>query len=144
MSADPFTHMKRDIEYIFELPIQVRDYEVDSQGIVNNAVYLHYMEHTRHEFCRMAGTTFRNMQEQGIDPVLRKVDIEYLSPLRLGESMCSKLAMRREGPRFIFIQDIFKLPGNEPVAKAEISVVCLENGRLSRGDVLADAFAEYL
>ncbi len=136
--------MKRDIEYIFELPIQVRDYEVDSQGIVNNAVYLHYMEHTRHEFCRMAGTTFRNMQEQGIDPVLRKVDIEYLSPLRLGESMCSKLAMRREGPRFIFIQDIFKLPGNEPVAKAEISVVCLENGRLSRGDVLADAFAEYL
>ncbi len=136
--------MKRDIEYIFELPIQVRDYEVDSQGIVNNAVYLHYMEHTRHEFCRMAGTTFRNMQEQGIDPVLRKVDIEYLSPLRLGESMCSKLAMRREGPRFIFIQDIFKLPGNEPVAKAEISVVCLENGRLSRGDALADAFAEYL
>ncbi len=136
--------MKRDIEYIFELPIQVRDYEVDSQGIVNNAVYLHYMEHTRHEFCRMAGTTFRNMQEQGIDPVLRKVDIEYLLPLRLGESMCSKLAMRREGPRFIFIQDIFKLPGNEPVAKAEISVVCLENGRLSRGDALADAFAEYL
>lgn len=144
MSADPFIHMKRDIEYIFELLIQVRDYEVDSQGIVNNAVYLHYMEHTRHEFCRMAGKTFRNMQEQGIDPVLRKVDIEYLSPLRLGESMCSKLAMRREGPRFIFIQDIFKLPGNEPVAKAEISVVCLENGRLSRGDVLADAFAEYL
>ena len=32
--------------YIFELPMKVRDYEVDSEGIVNNAVYLHYLEQT--------------------------------------------------------------------------------------------------
>ena len=64
-----------DCPYSFELPIRVRDYEVDSQGIVNNAIYLHYLEHTRHEFCRMAGTSFRRMQREGIDPVLRKVEI---------------------------------------------------------------------
>ena len=27
----------------FEMTMRVRDYEVDSQGIVNNAVYLHYL-----------------------------------------------------------------------------------------------------
>ena len=37
-----------------------------------------------------------------------------------------------------------ELPGGEPVAKADIWVVCLENGRLTRGDVLAEAFADYL
>lgn len=136
--------MKRNPDYKFELTMRVRDYEVDSQGIVNNANYLHYMEHTRHEFCRMAGTSFRTMQERGIDPVLRKVEIEYLTPLHLGEEMVSKLAMRREGAKFVFEQDIYKLPGDEPVAKADIWVVCLENGRLTKGDVLAEAFAEYL
>lgn len=136
--------MKRTPDYSFELTMRVRDYEVDSQGIVNNANYLHYMEHTRHEFCRMAGTSFRAMQQQGIDPVLRKVEIEYLTPLRLGEEMVSKLAMRREGAKFVFEQDIYKLPGGEPVAKADIWVVCLENGRLTRGDMLAEAFADYL
>ena len=122
----------------------MRDYEVDSQGIVNNAVYLHYLEHTRHEFCRKAGTSFRAMQQQGIDPVLRSVNITYLHPLGLGQEMVSKLALRREGARFIFVQDIFTLPDMQPVVKAEVTVVCLENGRLTRGDVLAEAFSEYL
>ena len=37
-------------KYIFEYIIDVRDYEIDAEGIVNNANYLHYLEHTRHEF----------------------------------------------------------------------------------------------
>lgn len=134
----------QEIKYIFEMPMRVRDYEVDSQGIVNNAIYLHYLEHTRHEFCRKAGTSFRRMQADGIDPVLRSVNITYLRPLGLGEEMVSKLALRREGARFVFIQDIYSLPDLQPVVKAEVVVVCLEGGRLTRGDVLAESFAEYL
>ena len=37
-------------KYIYELEMKVRDYECDLQGIVNNANYQHYLEHTRHEF----------------------------------------------------------------------------------------------
>lgn len=91
----------------YELQIKVRDYEVDSQGIVNNANYLHYLEITRHDFCEHAGTSFREMQEKGLDPVVRKIEIEYLSSLTLGETMISRLSMRREGARFIFVQDIY-------------------------------------
>ena len=129
--------------YIFELPMKVRDYEVDAEGIVNNANYLHYLEHTRHEFCDGAGLSFREMHNRGIDPVLSRVEIDYKSPLTLGEHFVSKLNMRRRGPIFIFEQDIYKTDGT-PVVKALVSVACLENGRLSRGDVLAEAFKDYL
>ena len=39
----------------FSLPLSVRDYECDFQGIFNNAVYLNYLEHTRHEYARSVG-----------------------------------------------------------------------------------------
>lgn len=136
--------MNKKERYDFELRMRVRDYEVDVQGIVNNANYLHYMEHTRHEFCRAAGFTFAEMHSRGIDPVLRKVEIEYLTPLTLGQVMVSCLKLRRKGPRFIFVQDIFRDGDREPVACAEVTVVCLENGRLTKGDVLAQAFEKYL
>ena len=128
-----------DNNYIFELPMKVRDYEVDAEGIVNNAVYLHYLEHTRHEFCDKAGLSFRDMHRQGIDPVLSRVEIDYKTPLGLGENFVSKLNLSRRGPLFVFQQDIFK-PDGTPVVKALVSVACLENGRLSRGECLAEAF----
>lgn len=135
--------MKTDKKYIFELPMKVRDYEVDSEGIVNNANYLHYMEHTRHEFCHSAGMSFRQMHEQGIDPVLRKVEIEYITPLGLGDEMVSKLNIAREGARFVFYHDIYNAK-DQLVAKAVVTCVCIENGRLTRGEVLAKAFEDYL
>ncbi len=129
--------------YIFELPMKVRDYEVDSEGIVNNAIYLHYLEHTRHEFCEWAGTSFRSMHERGIDPVLNKVEIEYKSPLGLGEKFLSCLNISREGARFIFHQDIYNAAG-KVVVKAKVSCVSTLNGRLTRGEEIAEAFSRFL
>jgi len=131
-------------EYIHSLAIKVRDYELDSQGIVNNANYLHYLEITRHDFCEQAGTSFPAMHEKGLDPVVRKIEIEYLSPLKAGDTMISRLRMERKGPRFIFVQDIFNAATDAPVVHALVTVVCLENGQLSRGDALAEEFSKYL
>ena len=132
-----------DAPYIFELEMQVRDYEVDVEGIVNNANYLHYLEHTRHEFCRKAGFSFRQMHDEGLDPVATHIDIHYVRSLGLGDSMVSKLWLERKGPKFIFHQDIFST-GGEPVVRATVDIVSFENGRISRGERLAQAFAGYL
>lgn len=126
--------------YIYEMQLKVRDYEVDSQGIVNNANYLHYLEHTRHEFCESRGFTFRDMQQQGIDPVVNKIEIEYHTPLHLAETMTSKLWIERKGVRFIFHQDVFA-PSGAVAVSAKVSVVALQNGRPTRGDLLAEALS---
>lgn len=47
-------------KYIYELTLKVRDYECDLQGIVNNANYQHYLEHTRHEFLSSVGVSLQN------------------------------------------------------------------------------------
>ncbi len=130
--------------YIFETHIAVRDYEIDSQGIVNNANYLHYLEMTRHEFCTARGTSFQDMARMGMDPVVRSIKIDYHNPLRMGDMMRSCLNLTRKGPRFHFTQHIFRESDNTLAAAAEVTVVCLENGRLSRGDRMASLFSDLL
>ena len=130
--------------YIFTYRIEVRDYEIDAEGIVNNANYLHYLEHTRHEFCSKVGFSFAQMCEKGITPVLSRVEIDYMTPLRSGDVMVSCLNIKRKGPRFIFYQDVFRESDESPVVKAVVTVVSLKNEKISRGDEIAEAFKEYL
>ena len=54
------------MNYIYELEMKVRDYECDLQGIVNNANYQHYLEHTRHEFLTSVGALQRFMSRESI------------------------------------------------------------------------------
>ncbi|MBR1881897.1 MAG: acyl-CoA thioesterase [Muribaculaceae bacterium] len=124
-------------KYQFTLEIAVRDYELDAEGIVNNANYLHYMEHTRHAFCRRQGYSFAQMTADGIVPVARRVEIDYLAPLHSGDVMLSCLNVVRKGPRYIFMQDIFNQATGQLAVKAQITIVAIENGKISRGDRLA-------
>ena len=132
-------------KYIFTLEIAVRDYELDSEGIVNNAIYLHYLEHTRHAFVKREGIPFGSLTSEGLIPVVRRMEIDYRTPLRSGDVMLSRLWIERLGARFIFHQDIFRKGDMAPVVNAVVSIVCMEkDGRINRGDDLAHHIAQYL
>ena len=131
-------------KYIFTLEIEVRDYELDSEGIVNNAIYLHYLEHTRHAFVKQEGIPFGSLTREGLVPVVRRMEIDYRLSLHSGDVMLSRLWIERNGPRFIFHQDIFNKETGELVVAAVVTIVNMENGRINRGDELADRIAKYL
>lgn len=131
-------------EYCFELEMKVRDYECDMQGIVNNSIYQNYLEHARHEFIESIGCSFTEMHFQGIDPVVSRVVIDYKTSLESGDHFVCRLYMRHEGVKFIFFQDIYRLPDEVLSVKARVETVCLENGHISRGDKLLPIFAKYI
>jgi len=107
--------------YQFKLTFEVRDYECDIQGIVNNAVYQHYLEHTRHVFLKQQGIDFAALSRQGINLVVTRVEMDYLYPLRSWNQFYVGLNLERVSRlRFGFYQDIFRLPDSKPILKAKV------------------------
>ena len=131
-------------KYIYELKMKVRDYECDLQGIVNNANYQHYIEHTRHEFLTSTGISFAKLHAEGIDPVVARLSMAFKTPLKSGDEFISKLYLKKEGIKYVFYQGIFRLPDNKPVIKATVETVSLINGRLGTCPLFDEVFAPYV
>lgn len=129
--------------YNYELTMKVRDYECDLQGIVNNANYMHYMEHTRHEFLRSVGLNFAELHEQGVDAVVARVNIAYKTSLRSGDEFVSKLYIRKEGIRYVFYQDIIRKADGKLCTKGVVETVCVVNGKLSTSTQFDAAFEPF-
>jgi acyl-CoA thioester hydrolase len=131
------------MNYIFELPFKVRDYECDIQGVVNNAVYQNYLEHTRHEFISSIGIDFTQLHNDGIDAMVIKIELEYKLPLRSGDEFEVKLMPEREGNlKFIFLQDIYRKSDSKLMLKGKVTAVCVnaKSGRPMICTQLSDAF----
>ena len=130
--------------YIYTHEMKVRDYECDLQGIVNNANYQHYMEHSRHEFLESLGINFGKLHEDGIDAMVAKITIEYKIPLRSGDRFVIGINIQRLGAKIVFYQDIYRLSDGKLCTKGIVETICVENGRLTRGEIFDEVFKGYL
>lgn len=132
------------MDYIYELTMKVRDYECDLQGIVNNANYQHYLEHTRHEFLTSIGVSFVELHKQGIDPVVARINMAFKVSLTSGDEFVSKLSIKKEGIKYVFYQDIFRKSDGKVSLKSTVEIVSLVNGRLANSEFFDTVFAPYL
>ncbi len=114
----------------FSCPFTVRDYELDVQGIVNNANYQHYFEHARHAYLKSLGLDFAAMHESGLDPVVYRIEIDYKSPLRSGERFEVRLRVEREGRlKLVFLEEAVKAPSGVLASAARVVVAMTRGGR---------------
>ena len=132
------------MDYTFEITLKVRDYECDLQGIVNNANYQHYLEHARHEFLEHAGANFGELHKRGIDAMVARVEIDYKVSLTSGDRFAVRLNMAREGAKLVFFEDIYRLPDNKLCVRGRVESICVQNGKLTRGELFDEVFAAYL
>jgi len=124
----------------YSLEFSVRDYECDIQGIVNNANYQHYIEHARHEFIKTLGLNFTELHEQGVDMVVAKLEMAFKTPLKSNDKFLVTVILKKEGIRWIFLQDILRLPDLKVVVKARVDTVAVVNGKLTDYKPLEEAF----
>ncbi|WP_305856361.1 acyl-CoA thioesterase [Balneatrix alpica] len=96
-------------EEAYSLHFGVRDYECDMQGIVNNAVYQNYFEHTRHEYIKTLGLDFAALTQAGIHVVVARAELDYLRPLKSGDQFQVQLRPFRLGKvRVVFDMGIYQ------------------------------------
>lgn len=89
---------------------EVRDSQLDAQGIVNNSVYFNYMEHTRHKHLSSLGVDFIKLHEQGYDLVISEVNMKFKQPLSSTDKFLVTSEFNLKTPvRVIAKQKIFKL-----------------------------------
>ena len=131
-------------KYIYETRMDVRDYECDIEGIVNNANDLHYTEHTRHRFLRSLGVSFSELHEKGIDAVVARMQLTYKVPLRCDDEFISRMGLKKQGLRWVFTHDIFRASDERLCFHADVDLVTLINGKLGLSKEYDEAFSKVL
>ena len=63
-----------------DIPIRVRYYETDCMGIVHHSNYVRYYETARTEMLREFGTTYQEMEREGVMLPVLDVQSHYITP----------------------------------------------------------------
>lgn len=79
----------------FQIEMQVRDYECDMQGIVNNAIYQNYLEWARHKYLRSRGVDFAELTARGIIVMVVRAELDYKKSLRAGDNFAVTVVTRQ-------------------------------------------------
>jgi len=113
------------------LTLQVRDYECDLQGVVNNAVYMNYLEHARHEFLKSRCIDFAEVTRRGVHLVIVRAEMDFKASLTSGDSFEVRTRYQQESRlRFVFYQDIFRQSDQALMLSAAMTATALnERGR---------------
>lgn len=96
----------------FSVDMTVRAYELDTQGHLNQAVYLQYAEHARWELLKAAGVPAEKLLASGVGPVVLETNLKFRRELRAGDEV--KVTCRfvyGPGKTFTVEQQIIKIDG---------------------------------
>ena len=116
--------------------MEVRDYECDIQGIVNNANYQHYTEHTRHLFLKSKNLTFAELHEKGIDVVVARMDMRFKQPFRPDDVIVSSLDFERVGIKYVFTHHLYRKSDMQLCHTSKVECVCVIDGKLSTSELI--------
>lgn len=120
------------MSYEYRLDLQVRSYECDLGGVVNNSVYLQYLEHAKCESLKAMNTSYEEMINQGLSFVVSKLNIDFKYSLKYGDDFWVGVNVRRPSNYHLEgEQDIYRLDG-KLILLSHVVVVCMQNGEICK------------
>jgi acyl-CoA thioester hydrolase len=122
----------------FHITLQVRDYELDMQGVVNNSVYQNYLEHARHLFLKARGVDFAEVTRQGVNLVVTRIEMDFLASLTSGDEFAVSVEARQVSRvRWGFTQEITRVGDGKTILRAQVIGTALDaRGRPHMAEVL--------
>jgi acyl-CoA thioester hydrolase len=111
----------------FRLSFEVRDNEVDMQGVVNNANYFIYLAHCRHKYAESLGINFAKMAKDNQNLLLLATETVFKNPLLPNDKfyVTCKLVSLNSRMKFAFQQDIRLLHNDRLILKSLNTVTCI-------------------
>lgn len=118
---------------MYKLEFEVRDSEVDEQGVVNNANYFIYFAHTRHKFIKEMGISFSEMSANKQYLYLISSTIEFKKPLKAEDTFYVTCKLLPTGNvRFTCEQEVRRLVDDVLIAKSFNVCVCVDGNNRNR------------
>jgi acyl-CoA thioester hydrolase len=113
--AEPFIHRLR-----------VRYSECDLQGVLFNANYLAYMDHTITELWRAAYGGYTVMLDRGADIVVAEANLQFRAAARFDEEVVIEAAVTNLGTTSVTTRFHFRRATGEPLLDADIRHVWID------------------
>jgi len=113
-------------ESAFKIDMEVRDNELDSQGIVNNSNYFVYFAHARHKHIKTLGIDFNEMAKQGFNLILIATEMKFKDALKANDKFTVTSKIVPNGRiRINFEQEVIRTSDNKVVTSAINTATCL-------------------
>lgn len=95
-----------------ESRVRVRYKETDQMGIAHHANYLPWFEIGRTDLCRLLGTSYREIEEQGLLLVVTEIGCRYRTPFRYDDEVLIRTSVEMASSRGMrFRYELFDASG---------------------------------
>lgn len=127
--TEPSTVAKK----IFSWPVRVYYEDTDTGGIVYYANYLRFFERARTEWLRSLGVSQQALlAKDGLQFVVRSVDLQYLAPARLDDELTLTMSLRDVRRASLLIHQTASRSGSTDIlvsAEVRIAIISHATGR---------------
>ena len=105
---------------ISECSLQVRTYECDSYGHVNNANYLNYLEYARYELLKDVGFDYTKAIDAGYGVFIARIEIDYKRPALTDDRLTIRTwPLKKKAVSGVLAQEIRR--GDDILAEAKVT-----------------------